>query len=110
MNEKNLLIEAIEQDSFYTKTQRRLLKSLVDLEENYIIKCTVFELSQLSGMSRASVYRCIELLNKENVIEIKNTTSNTLSLFSLNNVKLEEIKKNYLKKLSLRKNEKIMQK
>lgn len=110
MKGKELLIAAIEEYSFYTKAQRRLLKTLVEVEENNIIKSSVLELSLISNMSRASVYRCIDTLKKDSVLRIPESAPNTLSLFTLNKNKLEEIEKNYIKKLSLLKNEKILQK
>jgi Fe2+ or Zn2+ uptake regulation protein len=103
MKNKKFLIEAIEKYSFYTKAQRRLLRALVELEEDYLIKATVLELSQLSVMSRASVYRCIDTFKKEKVLEFQDSNSSSLNLFKLNKNKLEEIEKNHLKKLSLHK-------
>ena len=100
MKDKYLLLAAIEDYGFYTSTQRKLLKALVNIEMYNTVKAPVLELSRISNMSKASVYRCIDLFKKDGLLELSNKSTAKLNEFTLNPEKLEDIKDSYLKKHS----------
>ena len=103
MKDKDLIKKAIDNYSFYTVIQRKLLKFLVENEIDNKVKSTILEINKISGISKASIYRCIDVLKLDGVLKLSNKTSSKINGFNLNIKKLNEIKESYLKKESLRK-------
>jgi len=102
MEDKEIVIKAVEGYSFYTKPQRKLLKLLMELENDYVIKLSILELSNISGISRASIYRIIEIFKKDGILQLPPQSNTRLNTITLVSKELEVIKTNYLKKILLK--------
>lgn len=102
MSEKELVIESIENYSFYTITQRLLLKSLYQLVTNNYIYASVSEISKITKISRASVYRMLSIFKKDGIILCPAKENLKINQIILVPEKIEQIKENFLKKRSLK--------
>jgi Fe2+ or Zn2+ uptake regulation protein len=102
MEDKEIVIKAVEGYSFYTKPQRKLLKLLMELENDYVIKLSILELSNISGISRASIYRIIEIFEKDGILQLPPQSNTRLNTITLVPKELDVIKRNYLKKIFLK--------
>lgn len=101
MEDKELLIKAIEHYTFYTSVQRKLLKLLVQIEINHVIRASILELSKITKISRASIYRILSIFQRDGIISLPNKQPSKLNQIILIPEKLELIKDNFLKKTHL---------
>jgi len=101
MEDKELLIKAIDHYTFYTSVQRKLLKLLVQIEIDHVVKANVLELSKITNISRASIYRIISIFQQEGIISLPIKENLKLNQIILIPEKLELIKDNFLKKTHL---------
>lgn len=101
MEDKKLLIKAIENYTFYTSVQRKLLKLLVQIEINHVVKASILELSKITNISRASVYRILSIFQQDGIISLPNKEHSKLNQIILIPEKLELIRDNFLKKTHL---------
>lgn len=103
MKDKELLMKAIDSYSTYTERQRKLLKILINMAVDDIVVVSAIDLHKLSETSRPSVYKCIALFEKDELIErIKdNDGIIRLNSYRLNTNKIDNIVRHYLKRESL---------
>lgn len=102
MTEKELIIESIENYSFYTIPQRLLLKTLYQLSDNNCVYESVSELEKITKISRASVYRILSIFQKDGIIYCPVKETSKLNKIILIPEKIEQIKESFLKKSSLK--------
>lgn len=95
---KGLLLAAIDDYEIYTKSQRKLLAALLNLEVNGIVQTSVTSLSKLIGFTRAMSYIALEGLEKDGAIKKLNEKQARVSTFELNFTKLRNIEEIYIKK------------
>ncbi len=102
MKDKELLMKAIDSYSVYTTRQRILLKILINMALDDVIVISVMELHKLSKTSRPSIYKCIALFEKDEIIEpIKDIDGLVrLNTYRLNSNKVDNIVRHYLKRES----------
>ena len=74
----------------------------MELENDYVIKLSILELSNISGISRASIYRIIEIFKKDGILQLPPQSNTRLNTITLVSKELEVIKTNYLKKILLK--------
>ena len=100
MKDKELLMKAIDSYSVYTDRQRKLLKMLINMAVDDVIVISVIELHKLSETSRPSIYKCIALFEKDEIIEpIKDIDGLIrLNTYRLNANKIDNIVRHYLKR------------
>jgi hypothetical protein len=96
MEDKKLLIKAIDYCDLYTPNQRKLLSLFVKLAINDVITMNVKSLAFITKQSKPTIYNTIKILEKDMVIEVisKNIP---LKMVKLNTAKLKAIKRIYLK-------------
>jgi len=104
MNDKELLLKAIDNYSLYTSAQRVLLRTFVSINVNNIIITDVKELSKMLGISKATIYSSLEIFLIGGVIERVKSPNKGIGMLKLISSQLEEIKNIFLKKHELLKN------
>ena len=101
MNDKELLLEAIDNYTQYTLAQRTVLKTLVSISINNIVKTNAEELSKISGITKATIYSSLKLFLKEGIIEKIEGPNRGIGIIKLISSQLDEIQKIFLKKIEL---------
>lgn len=100
MDNKDLLMEAIDHYELYTPSERAVLKTLVKLCVDDIAIITVLNLSEISHVSRPIVYNALKSMEEDRVIERTKRYKGRLSCFTVKQNKLNDIIKHH----NLRKN------
>jgi Fe2+ or Zn2+ uptake regulation protein len=101
MTDKELIIKSIENYTFYTLSQRFLLKTLYQLANDNCIYSSVSEISKITKISRASIYRMLSIFQKDGVISLPNKENSKLNQINLVPKKLDQIKDTFTKKINL---------
>jgi len=104
MNDKELLLEAIDNYDVYSSMQAKILKTLINISVDDVAIIAPRTLSELIGTTRTTVYSCLSKLQKDGCIKILKDSGERLNTFKINKVKLNEIILNYQKKLQILKN------
>jgi hypothetical protein len=101
MQSSNIVNQAIDDYNILTKSQKTILKSLIQLSVNNEVIITIEELSKINQITRATVTAALELFSKKNIITIPNTTGVRFSSCIINQAKIEEIVQHYNNKSKL---------
>ena len=101
MQSSNIVNQAIDDYNILTKSQKKILKSLIQLSVNDEVIITIEELSKINQITRATVTAALELFSKKNIITIPNTTGVRFSSCIINQAKIEEIVQHYNNKSKL---------
>ncbi len=101
MNDKELLLEAIDNYTLYTHAQRTLLKTLVNINIDNTITASAQELSLLCDSTKTTIYKALNLLEKIGTIEKIKGPNKGIGIIKLKPNKLDEIQQIYNKKYSL---------
>ncbi len=101
MTDSELIIKSIENYSYYTVSQRLLLKSLYQLSNDNCVYATVSEIGKITKISRASIYRMLDIFQKDGLISFPNKETSKLNRIILVPKKLEQIKDIFIKKTNL---------
>ena len=105
MDNKELLLAAIEDYEPYTKSQRKLLSAFVGLAVDDIVNISVISLSKLIGISRFAVYKNLNFLESDNAIKkLNNDKEGRLAGFHISQDKLKHIEAVYVQKQKYLKN------
>ena len=92
MSNKEELLEAIEHYSVFTKTQRKMLKFLVQIETDSKSVIDVRTLAKAANTSATAVYKAIKLFEKDGILQVVTSSNNKMNNFLLKKARLEEIK------------------
>lgn len=106
MDNKEQLLEAIDNYRTYSAGYRTILKLLVELSIDEMVHITVIQLSQMSLLSREIIYQALDVLERDGLIEIvKRTKGKTAKIgcVILKPNKLNQIKQFYDKQLEVQK-------
>ena len=95
---KELLISAINNCDKYNKSQKTLLSLFVSTHNNGIIDITMTSMVSLAKITRVMVYKNIDFLVEDGVISEGNSLSPRIKRFVLNEDALQEIIDLYLKR------------
>ena len=99
MKDKDLLVKAIDNYDPLTPAHRKVLKVLVDLAVDEVALITVIKLCKISTLSRTLIYQALEVLEKQEFIEViktdKNVNKSKLNSITLRPDGLESIVKYY---------------
>jgi Fe2+ or Zn2+ uptake regulation protein len=95
MGNLNIINQAIDEYNLLTKSQKKILKSLVQLSVNNEVIITIEELSKINKITRATVSAALELFSKKNIITIPDTTGIRFSSCVINQIKIDEIVQHY---------------
>lgn len=101
MTDKEFIIKSIENYTFYTVSQRLLLKSLYQLASDNCVYASMSDVGKISKISRASVYRILAIFQKDGLISIPNKENSKLNKIILVSEKIEQIKDTFIKKTNL---------
>ncbi len=89
---------AIDHYNVLTKSQKSILKSLVDMAVNNEVVITIEELSKINKATRATVTTALEIFKKNGIIMVSNQTGVRFSSCFINQEKIDEIMKHYTNK------------
>ena len=106
MENKEKLIEAIDNYHVYSAGYRKILKFLIELSIDDTAHTTVIQLSKISALSREMIYQALDVLKQDGLIEIvKKTKGKTgrISRIDLKPYKLNQIVQFYDKQLEVQK-------
>jgi Mn-dependent DtxR family transcriptional regulator len=95
IDNRDLLLKAIEEYDIYRPQGRDILKVLVLVAEGELATITVSKLIELSGVSRQGTYNTLKYLENDKVIEHIKAPGLKLNSFRLNTTKLNSIVKYY---------------
>lgn len=101
MQSSNIVNQAIDDYNLLTKSQKKILKSLIQLSVNNEVVITIEELSKINQTTRATVTAALELFSKKTIITIPDTTGVRFSSCVINQDKIEEIVQHYNNKSKL---------
>lgn len=101
MQSSNIVNQAIDDYNLLTKSQKKILKSLILLSVNNEVIITIEELSKINQTTRATVTAALSLFSKINIITIPDTTGVRFSTCIINQTKIEEIVQHYNNKSKL---------
>ena len=91
MNNKQEILEAINNYEIFTIKQRTVLKTLASIEIDEIATITIPTLSRVTGISSAAVYRAIKVFSNEGYIKVIDDNSRKVCKFRINSTKMNEI-------------------
>ena len=92
MSNKKELLDAIEHYSVFTKTQRKVLKSLAEIEIDGKAIIDVNTLAKIVNTSSTAVYNAIKLFEKDNILQIIPSANKRINSFLIKENRLQEIK------------------
>ncbi len=93
--EKELAMTAIDYYEGYTKTQRKILKTLVKVAINNVAIITPRRICELLGVTRAVVYKAFNRFKEENLVTSIDKPSDRFTTFSINQTKIQDIIQRY---------------
>lgn len=105
MENKELLIEAIDNSLKYTLKQRDILKLFLNLEVNELVSITPRELAEMFNVTRATIYLSLNILEKDGLIKNMTEKGRHFNIYRLSKSNLNDLlqvytkKKDYLKKI-----------
>jgi len=102
LNNKKLLLTAVDYYSLYTEKQRSLLKYLINLSIDGVIKLSTSEASKYIKTSRANVYLTLDKFEKEELLSKVREKADRHSAYKLNNDKLNYILQVYYNKQEIK--------
>ena len=91
MENKELLLEAIDHYVLLSPTYRKVLKILVQIAIDDTAIIGIKELTKLAGTSRISTYNALSLLEKEKFIEKLSIKGSKIGSFIIKPKKLQEV-------------------
>jgi len=98
LNNKKLLLTAIDSYSLYTEKQRNVLKYLVNLSIDGEVKFNTSEAAQDIQLSRAAIYLMLDKFKGEDLLRKKEGKRERINSYILNNDKLNYIIQFYYNK------------
>jgi len=101
MEYNNLVCNAIDDYNIFTKSQKKILKSLVELSVDNKVVATIPELMKINGTTRATVATALDFFKQNSFIDVPDMTGIRFSYCTLNAAKLEEIIKHHQNKIKL---------
>ncbi len=100
MNEKDLLLAAIDDYPQYTKSQKIVLKTIASIAVNDLAAVSVQYLSEQANVTKTHVYLILKKLQADHCINIVRNKLHRSNLYKLNNVGLDHLIQVYNNKKS----------
>ncbi|NQV77821.1 MAG: hypothetical protein HQ490_05635 [Lutibacter sp.] len=93
MQDKNMILKAIDSYDVYNTASKSVLKTLVAITpmENNVIKISIKALGEMSHLSRQGVYNALKYIERDNVVERFKKSGERVVYFKLNENKITEI-------------------
>ena len=95
IEDKELLLEAIDNYDVYTPSVATVLKILIELSVDDVVIISVLKLSKLTKISRPVVYKALETFEETGIIERIKKPQHKTSCFYLKANKLKHIIEHY---------------
>ena len=92
---------AIENYNILTKSQKKILKSLLEVAVNNEVIITIEEIAKINKATRATVTTAIEVFKKNDIISVPNQTGIRFSSCIINQDKINQIINHYNNKIKL---------
>ena len=102
MNDKELLLEAIDNYDLLTPKYRIILKALIELAIDNVAIISVVKLSEITNVSRPVIYKALEVIKENQYIEQYKKSKNSLTSFIIKPIKLQDIVKYYKNQKNVR--------
>jgi len=99
--DKETLYAAIDNYSLLTKSQKTILKSMIQISIDNEVVASIDDLSKLTSTRRATVSAAINMLEKIGIIEVSQITGIRFSTCMLKQSKLNEVVAHHQKKKQL---------
>jgi len=103
MDNKEQLIEAIDNYAGYSSGCRTILKLLVELSISDIAYVSVSQLSEISSLSKEKIYQALDLFQKDGFVGKNKGKINTTKGITLKSDKLDQLIQFHNKKIELQK-------
>jgi len=101
MNDKELLLEAIDNYDVYSPLQAKILKTFINISIDDVVIANPRKLSEMINTTRATIYSSLSKLEKDGTIKILKEKGERVYKYKLNRVKLSEILEIHKKKLAI---------
>jgi hypothetical protein len=101
MEYNDLVCDAIEDYNIFTKSQKKILKSLIKLSVNNKVVVTIPELMKINCTTRATVATALDFFKQNSFINMPDLTGIRFSYCTLNVTKLDEIIKHHQNKIKI---------
>lgn len=98
IDNKELLLAAIDDYEPYTKSQKKLLQAIVNIEVGGSLTTSITSLSKTIGYTRAMTYIAVDALEKDGILKKTNTKQARVSTFEINFARLRTLMELYIKK------------
>jgi len=98
---KELLFEAIDHYSLFTKSQKKLLKVLIEIAVNDLVISSITDLKKLTQATRITLSTGLDLLESEGMIQISKSNGVKFSSCKLQQPKINDIVVHFQKKADL---------
>jgi hypothetical protein len=95
MENKEALIEAIENCDIFTPHERKVIGTLIKISVDDVVITDIMKLSKISNISRPVVYKALAIAENHGLIEKVKNERKVLNIFKLKKIKLEDILKHY---------------
>jgi DNA-binding transcriptional regulator GbsR (MarR family) len=107
VDNKKLLIKAIEGSVLYNPSEKIILKTLINLAVNYIASVDIINLHTITQLNKTVIYKNLTTLEEINIIKKIEQSGRRINTFKLNQEQLDYTLQAYqkLKKLIKRKKE-----
>jgi DNA-binding transcriptional regulator GbsR (MarR family) len=97
MEEKDMILKAIDAYDVYNTASKSVLKTLVAspyMEDN-VVKISINALAELSKLSRQGVYNALKYIERDNIVERFKKSGERVVYFKVNKNKIAEISQYY---------------
>ena len=101
MDNKEQLVEAIDNYAGYSSGCRKVLRLLVELSIDDIAYVSVIQLSEISSLSKEKIYQALDLFQKDGFIEKNKGKINTTKGITLKNNRFYQLLQFHKKKIEL---------
>jgi len=95
INNKELLLEAIDHYDVYSLTQRETLKALVNISIDSVVTVSPTALGKLTKIRRGIIYHNLKIFEKDKFIAKVTKTTKRATVFKLSGSKLDYLVKLY---------------
>lgn len=92
---------AIENYNILTKSQKKILKSLLEIAVNNEVIITIEEIAKINKATRATVTTALEVFKKNDIISVPNQTGIRFSSCIINQDKINQMIDHYNNKMKL---------
>ena len=98
INNKELLLEAIDHNDQFSKSQKAVINIMLDFEKNGTTNISVNSITELTGFTKTIIYQNLKRLEKVGILKNFRKDREKIKSFQLHKSKLQEIIDTYLKK------------